>query len=122
MLLFKSSACLILIGSGGIQKGAFCLQFLVTLRDETEWIETVKSCWNILVGADSQRILQSVEKARPRGQTECRWKKGKASQSVSSWSQGYLAVPASAFQYVSLTFELALPFLQLLTEFLLGLA
>jgi UDP-N-acetylglucosamine 2-epimerase len=31
----------------------------VTLRDETEWTETVEAGWNTLVGADPERILEA---------------------------------------------------------------
>jgi UDP-N-acetylglucosamine 2-epimerase len=38
----------------------------VTLRDETEWVETVERGWNVLASADTARILQYVrEFARP---------------------------------------------------------
>lgn len=43
--------------SGGIQKEAFFLDtFCVTMRDETEWVETVDAGWNTLVGADYDEI------------------------------------------------------------------
>jgi UDP-N-acetylglucosamine 2-epimerase len=32
----------------------------VTVRDETEWLETVESGWNVLVGADADRILAAA--------------------------------------------------------------
>ena len=32
----------------------------VTLRDETEWVETVDVGWNILVGAETERIVAAV--------------------------------------------------------------
>ena len=34
----------------------------ITLRDETEWIETVKDGWNILAGADGDKIIESAKK------------------------------------------------------------
>lgn len=47
--------------SGGIQKEAFYLDTpCVTLREETEWVETVESGWNILVGADQGAIEQGL--------------------------------------------------------------
>jgi UDP-N-acetylglucosamine 2-epimerase (non-hydrolysing) len=43
--------------SGGVQKEAFYLDTpCVTMRDQTEWTETVDAGWNTLVGADTDRI------------------------------------------------------------------
>lgn len=55
------SACALLTDSGGMQKEAYFFGVpCVTLREETEWVETVELGWNTLVGADSQRILGAV--------------------------------------------------------------
>ena len=44
-----------------MQKEAYWLKVpCITLRDETEWIETVELGWNILTGADRDRIIEAV--------------------------------------------------------------
>ncbi|MFB6159828.1 MAG: non-hydrolyzing UDP-N-acetylglucosamine 2-epimerase [Haloferacaceae archaeon] len=49
--------------SGGVQKEAFYLDTpCVTLRNETEWVETVESGWNRLVGADEAAIRRALDR------------------------------------------------------------
>ncbi|MDJ0711376.1 MAG: UDP-N-acetylglucosamine 2-epimerase (non-hydrolyzing) [Woeseiaceae bacterium] len=62
MLRLMESARLVLTDSGGLQKEAFFLNVpCVTLRDETEWVETVSAGGNRIAGADPERILESAE-------------------------------------------------------------
>lgn len=66
MLTLERSAHRILTDSGGVQKQAFFLSVpCVTLREETEWVETVESGWNVLVGSRSQAILEAVALPKP---------------------------------------------------------
>jgi UDP-GlcNAc3NAcA epimerase len=63
MVALEQGAKLILTDSGGVQKEAFFYNTpCITLRDETEWVETVSLGWNQLAGADTNAIIQAVEK------------------------------------------------------------
>ncbi|MCP1716104.1 UDP-N-acetylglucosamine 2-epimerase (non-hydrolyzing) [Methanocalculus alkaliphilus] len=61
MLRLLSQAAAVLTDSGGVQKEAYILQVpCITLRENTEWIETVDDGWNVLAGADTGRIISAV--------------------------------------------------------------
>jgi UDP-GlcNAc3NAcA epimerase len=61
MLALEQNAKAILTDSGGIQKEAFCFGVpCITLRDETEWLETVQTGCNTLSGAETQKIIHAV--------------------------------------------------------------
>jgi UDP-GlcNAc3NAcA epimerase len=69
MVALSGAARLILTDSGGLQKEAYWLGVpCVTLRDETEWVETVQSGWNVLAGAGADRIVETVRSFRQPGQ------------------------------------------------------
>jgi len=83
MVQLEKSARMILTDSGGIQKEAYWLSVpCVTLRDETEWLETVQAGWNVLVGADKEAIVQAVRSFEPPAAHEVLYGNGKASEHI----------------------------------------
>jgi UDP-N-acetylglucosamine 2-epimerase len=60
MMMLEESARLIATDSGGVQREAYFLSRpCLTLRDETEWTETVEAGWNKPVGAEVERIVEA---------------------------------------------------------------
>jgi UDP-GlcNAc3NAcA epimerase len=66
MLILQSNAECILTDSGGVQKEGYLMGIrCITLRDETEWVETVQSGWNFLVGVNSNTIVERFNNFKP---------------------------------------------------------
>lgn len=61
MVRLEQSAKVIFTDSGGVQKEAYFFRVpCITLRDETEWVETVEAGYNVLVGANSQAMILAL--------------------------------------------------------------
>lgn len=68
MLLLEGRARFILTDSGGVQKEAYFFGTpCITLRDETEWMETLENNCNVLVGADEEKIVAAAGKVSQAG-------------------------------------------------------
>ena len=66
MLMLEKNARKVLTDSGGVQKEAYIFKVpCITLRDNTEWVETVEDGWNVLVGADEEKIVREANEFEP---------------------------------------------------------
>jgi UDP-N-acetylglucosamine 2-epimerase len=85
MLVLEKNARLILTDSGGVQKEAYFFAVpCATLREETEWTETVVAGWNRLVGSDPEKIVEAVRDLAPSGEPAALFGDGRASDRVAA--------------------------------------
>ena len=85
MQRLQMSAKMILTDSGGIQKEAFFHRVpCLTLRDETEWGETVSQGWNEIVGTDPEYIFNAWKNNNSKNKREINevYGKGNAANSI----------------------------------------
>jgi UDP-N-acetylglucosamine 2-epimerase len=82
MLALEKHAKKVLTDSGGVQKEAYILGTpCVTLREETEWVETLENHWNVLAGVAGDAILAAA-KVIPTGQRQRQYGDGHAAQKI----------------------------------------
>jgi UDP-GlcNAc3NAcA epimerase len=66
MIQLEANSQKVVTDSGGVQKEAFFLKKpCITLREETEWVETVENGWNILVGSHEKSIIDALLNFKP---------------------------------------------------------
>ncbi len=83
ILVLEKNARLLLTDSGGMQKEAYCLGTpCLTLRKQTEWVETVETGWNRLVGTDTDKIVDTVRCFRPPPERPLLYGDGQTSQAI----------------------------------------
>jgi UDP-GlcNAc3NAcA epimerase len=92
MLSLEMNARKILTDSGGVQKEAYCLSVpCITLREATEWVETLDNGWNTLVGAETDAIVLAAHARFVPGERGEPYGHGHASENICSILQEKLA-------------------------------
>lgn len=85
IITLEDSARVIATDSGGVQREAYFLGVpCITLREETEWHETVSAGWNRLVGVDTATILDAWRGFRPSGERPAIFGNGDAGQKIAT--------------------------------------
>jgi UDP-N-acetylglucosamine 2-epimerase len=84
ILVLQANADCVLTDSGGMQKEAYLLGVrCVTLREETEWVETVEAGWNKLAGVNGDLIRATFENWHPAGERPALYGDGNAAGEIS---------------------------------------
>jgi UDP-GlcNAc3NAcA epimerase len=91
-LVLARAARAVLTDSGGVQKEAYLLGTpCITLRDTTEWVETVESGWNVLVDLDAAAALRALERPPPAGERPELYGGGRAGRRIADAIDAYTA-------------------------------
>ncbi|SFC85937.1 non-hydrolyzing UDP-N-acetylglucosamine 2-epimerase [Clostridium uliginosum] len=91
MVSLENNSKKILTDSGGVQKEAYFLKKpCITMRDETEWVETVQNGWNTIVGSDSNKILDAISNFSPTGTPPSAFGNGDTSDIITDIIRRYL--------------------------------
>jgi UDP-N-acetylglucosamine 2-epimerase (non-hydrolysing) len=82
-LWLEQNAEKILTDSGGIQKESYILKVpCITLRENTEWVETIADGWNVLVGTNKEKIIDAIQHFNPTGEQRDLFGTGDASTKI----------------------------------------
>ena len=83
MLMLEENSKMIVTDSGGVQKEAYFMgKLCITMRDETEWVETVACGWNVVVGTDKNKILDNIRNFKPTSIQQAIFGDGNAAQKI----------------------------------------
>ncbi len=91
MLKLMAHSSKILTDSGGIQKEAYMLGVpCMTMRENTEWVETVENGWNVLVGVDYRKIVDAIRGFEGADERSDVFGSGNASERVCEILRGFI--------------------------------
>jgi UDP-N-acetylglucosamine 2-epimerase len=85
MILLTLDAAKVLTDSGGLQKEAYFLgKQCITIRTETEWVETLHDNWNIVTGTDPVKISEAVHALKPQAPRQDNFGNGSSAKIIVS--------------------------------------
>jgi len=94
MVALERNARLITTDSGGVQREAYFLGVpCLTLREKTEWSETVDAGWNRVVGIEPDQVLEQWHTFSPPASRPALYGDGRASQRIAALLRGELVEP-----------------------------
>lgn len=83
MLKLTMDSFKVITDSGGLQKEAYFLQkHCITIRSETEWLETLHDDWNIITGIDTEKILMAISAPIPMSRQKGEFGNGTAAEII----------------------------------------
>ena len=83
MLSLIKNASALVTDSGGAQKEAYFFKVpCITLREDTEWLETVEDGWNVLVGSNEKKIRDALDSFKPKGRQKAGFGDGHAGEKI----------------------------------------
>ena len=72
-----------------MQKEAYIFEVpCITLRNTTEWFETLEDGWNVLVGTDKGKIVKKANEFEPKGKQRNVFGDGRASEKIAEIIEG----------------------------------
>lgn len=92
MICLEVNAEKIITDSGGVQKEAYFFDVpCITIREETEWVETVEDGWNILVGTEKDLIYKSIQEFQPKTEKKALFGDGHSAEKIANILDLFLA-------------------------------
>lgn len=86
MLWLTMNSLKVLTDSGGLQKEAYFLdKQCITMRTETEWVETLHDSWNIVTGPDTDKIVAAVSSPLPTAARRNDFGNGKSAEIITEY-------------------------------------
>ncbi|MEP1307756.1 MAG: UDP-N-acetylglucosamine 2-epimerase (non-hydrolyzing) [Balneola sp.] len=90
MMVLLKNCSKVFTDSGGLQKEAYWMKKkCITLRNETEWVETLDSNWNSLVGPDTKKIIAAYG-SEPTSKWQKLYGDGNASEKIALVIENFL--------------------------------